>query len=118
MENELYDIYTMWHVPFWQTDQFFWGVVLLAMGLSGIAVWLLVKKWRSRKIKQTPWQLALQQLNALKKNNRISMQQGKEFYHELTRIMKVYVHERYQVDVLSTTDQEFLVDVEKQSVLY
>jgi hypothetical protein len=117
MEHELYDIYTLWHVPFWQTQQFFIALVSIGALILGAFVAFLIRKWRARKSTQTAWDKALHQLDEIKKNNRISVEQGKDFYHDLTRIMKEYVHERYRLDVVSATDQEFLATLEKNRVL-
>lgn len=117
MENELYDIYTLWHIPFWQTQQFFIALVLIGVLIGTAIIVMLIKKWRARKSQQTAWERALGQLEDIQKKNRITVEQGKDFYHDLTRIMKKYVHERYLLDVLSATDQEFLETLEKNRVL-
>ncbi len=122
LNNELYDIEPLWHIPFWQTKQFVWILIGIGIFLVALIIFFVLKKWYFKKRVQSPWERALAQLAALEKNKYVSMVHGKEFYSELTRILKEYIHDRYQIDVIHATDEEFLIILEKQpelsSVLY
>jgi hypothetical protein len=117
LEKELYDIEPLWHVPFWQTKQFLWILIGIGVLLVALIVFFILKKWYSKKRVQLPWERALAQLAVLEKNKYVSTVHGKEFYGELTRILKEYIHDRYQIDVIHATDEELLIILEKQSEL-
>jgi len=108
-EKGLYDIYSTWHVPFWQTN---WFYLLIGVFISLIIlfiVYLIVKKIRFRPKKQLPfWQQALHAIEQLKKENKITVVQGKEFYAQLTAILKRYIALRFHVDVQGKTDDELI----------
>lgn len=116
-ENELFDIEPLWHVPFWQTPQFFWVVVSVGICLVLIIVLVIFKKWYFKKRIQLPWERALADLAYLKENNQVSVRYGKEFYCALTRIIKVYLHDRYNLDVVSVTDEELRTMLDQYSAL-
>jgi len=117
MENELYDIYLFWHVPFWQTREFFIGLISVAGLIVSLFLYWLFKKWRARKKTQTAWDSALATLAQLKKDNKVSVLHGKEFYYALTNIMKVYMHARYGDNLKSATDEEFLAGLANQATV-
>ena len=117
MEKELYDIESLWHVPFWQTDQFFWIVIATSVTLTVLICAFIFKKRFYKKRVLYPWERALVDLAQLKKNNQICAARGKEFYNALTSILKEYMHNCYQINVISATDEELLALVENSSDL-
>jgi hypothetical protein len=106
MQQELYGIYPMWHVPFWQTTTFY---VLMALSIGGallIALIVWIKHVRARKQQLMIWDKSLQELHDLR--NQYGIAQAKEFYAVLSLILKKYLHGRFGYDVYSKTDQELL----------
>lgn len=115
MESELYDIEQLWHIPFWQTKQFYWALIGLCIVFISLLILVIIKKLFFKKRIKTPWEIAFAQLATLKKNNLISAEHGKEFYCALTSIIKEYLQNRYQIDVVSATDTELIAILERQS---
>jgi len=107
-EQGLYDIYGAWHIPFWQTKQFYLFLTCIAAVGIVLLLWYAIRRYRSRPVLLSPQQRALQQLQALKKNNRATVVAAKEFYSTVTRVLKDYVYERYGYDTYDKTDVEFL----------
>jgi hypothetical protein len=107
-ELGLYDVYGAWHIPFWKTNIFYGlsGIVLL--GISGLFLYWIYKKYLYARPKKTCWEIALEQIDYLQKNNYANKDRGKEFYSALTATLKRYVHERYGFDSRAKTDSEFL----------
>ena len=113
-ELGLYDIYQQWHVPFWHTTAFYVVSSLVLLAILGCAGWYLLQKYRLNKKSLASWEIALTQIDHLKKNNYTNVEHGKEFYCALTGILKRYMHERYGFDTREKTDQEFLRYLEEQ----
>lgn len=106
--TEIYDIYGVWHVPFWQAKPFIIGMWCLATALLLGLIYLLIRFLKSRKKPLKPWEWADQELNALWERRGFTREDGKIFYSQLTEIIKMYVEKKYGYQVLSATDIEFL----------
>jgi hypothetical protein len=107
----LYENYSLWHVPFWQTTTFHFIIKIFCLIVLIIVVGLLLRmyiRYKKRK-KLLPWDQALLDLNHLKQNQKVSAEHSQEFYISLTNIVKNYLNNRYSYDVLGKTDGE-LVD--------
>ena len=107
MQNGLYEIYSTWHVPFWQTTPFYImvGVALLVV-VFGLA--LLALRWiKARRARKTSWEQALLELEQLSKSS-MGVGSSKEFYVQLILIVKRYLYGRYGYNVSSKTDQELI----------
>ncbi len=114
--DQLYDIYGMVHVPFWQTTAFYVVVGILAGLVVGVIGWRLIRYWRLRaRPALPPWEQALIALNKLCDKEVMTSDRSKEFYDRLTMILKQYLHDRYAYDVMGKTDQELLVYLESVS---
>ncbi len=115
-KHGLYDIYDVWHVPFWQTTAFFYSMV--ALGVVGVllSIWFIIKKMRSKQKVQTPGEKALHQLHALQNSN-ITVDNGKEFYFALTAIVKKYLEDRYGYKLTHKTDAECVKYLENNQLL-
>ncbi len=107
IDNQLYDIYPVWHVPFWQTQWFVIGVSALILIVCIAALLLIVRKIKARKLQKSPWDKALMACDSLEKDH-MHAYEGKEFYLALTIIIKDYLHRRYGFDVHSKTDEELI----------
>lgn len=114
-EHGLYEVYDVWHVPFWQTKIFFYSMVVLGLIILSFTIWFVIKKFKKQK-KQMPWDSALQQLDALQQSD-ISIENGKEFYFTLTSILKKYLQDRYEYKLTHKTDAESIEYLEQNELL-
>ncbi len=105
-DNGLYDIYTVVHTPWWEQTWFYRFLGVLAILVVVSLIYLLIKKWRAYRSRKPSWVRALDKLNALSRT--YDAQQGKEFYINLIHILKSYLQERFEYDVMSKTDHEML----------
>ena len=104
----LYGNYGLWHVPFWQTQKFQLMLEISGLVVALIVIVIFIRKYlayRARK-KLSPWDQALLNLRALKSDNKISVEHGKEFYLAVSALLKKYLHDRFGYDVLGKTDAE------------
>jgi len=104
----LYENYGLWHVPFWQTQKFQLMLKIGGVVLALLIVAFLIKKYSDykRRKKLSAWDQALLDLRTLKNEQKISVEQGKEFYLAATALLKKYLYERFGYDVLGKTDSE------------
>ncbi len=109
-EKGLYDIYETWHIPFWQTT---WFYILMYSFMSLIIIFIIyfiIKKIKSRSQNKLSFsEQALRDIELLR-----SQMNGKEFYIQLTAILKRYIAQRYHVDVESKTDDELIAYLGKK----
>lgn len=116
IENELYDICSYWHVPWWHS-KLFWGLLLI--GILGVFLylvyWLLQKK-RARALIKPSWQKALEALDRLRASTDYMQGQGRQVYFTLTAIVKNYMQERFEVEVVGKTDDELMDFVVKMNI--
>ncbi len=113
-EKGLYDIYSIWHVPFWQTTQFYIIVSVICLLVILALAWWLIRKYIKKNRKPVPaWQRALEQLQQLQNKTYSSKQEGKQCYFAITSILKQYLQNRYQFDAPSKTDTELIQYLQK-----
>lgn len=105
--NELYDIYGMWHVPWWQSRTFYAVLIIIALALLGLLIWFALKRYAEYKSRLTPWERAQRDLAQISERY-AGAQHSKEFYYALTAILKRYMHERYGFAVYDKTDSELV----------
>ncbi len=115
---ELYDIYSTWHVPFWQTTWFYLTCIALSILVVGsIVAWLIVRYNERNKPIKTPWQIALEQLQALQKKRYSTKAAGKQCYFAITSILKQYLHAQHQLRTIEKTDEELINYLRKSTLL-
>jgi hypothetical protein len=104
----LYENYELWHVPFWQTDTFLLTLKIIGCLVCLVIVAFLVRKYlQYRKRKKLPlWDQALLDLSHLKKEHKVDVLYGKEFYLTVSALLKKYFHDRFGYDLMSKTDEE------------
>lgn len=108
-KHELYDIYGMWHTPFWQSPLFltFIGIIFLIILFWGIFLgirWFLKKN--SRPL--SAWEKAEQDIASLKVKYLKKEIKVSEVYVELLGSLKVFFTVQYGIDMRSKTDDESL----------
>jgi hypothetical protein len=107
----LYENYGLWHVPFWQTQKFkVAGQICLSLVVLCIVALLTKKYLAYRKRKKLPlWDQALLELTQLKKEHKVDVVHGKEFYATVSAVLKKYFHERFGDDIIGKTDDEVVI---------
>ena len=113
--SQLYDIYGMCHIPFWQRagfQIFVVGSILFFIVLIGF---LLFRRYRKRK-KVSAWTAALHALDDMGRSDLMNPSQAKQFYLNLTALLKRYFSQRYKTDVRGKTDDEMVTFLHKTSM--
>ncbi len=103
---ELYPIYGLWHVPFWQRGWFIVAIVFGAVLLCTILLYLFFRSYRAKKVVLPSWQIALNRLQEVKKNGLLSPNMSERYYVQLTSLLKEYMSDQFGVDVRSLTDEQ------------
>lgn len=117
-EIQLYDIYPMWHLPFWKTWPFYIGVGVLISLIIGLLGWFVWKKLRNKKVATEPvWISALRNLRALQNKKCVTKEEGKQVYFALTDILKRYIQERFGLPVHGKTDEELIRYLKEHNLL-
>lgn len=108
-ENGFYDIYSLWHLPFWQTHAFYYSVLVFVFILVSVICWFLVRWYFKKKIiPKTAWQDALDQLHLLQQTSYHTKKEGKLCYFAMTDIIKTYLIARYDYPLHGKTDKEVI----------
>lgn len=116
-QNGLYDIYPTWHVPFWQTNWFFWTIISAISITCLLLAYFLYCWYRAKQAKPlTPWEKALLAIAELQKHTYTNKEDGKQCYFVLTSALKKYLAERFAFPVDSKTDEEATKYLEDQSL--
>jgi hypothetical protein len=112
----LYENYELWHVPFWQTDKFKMAAIICLILVAVCLLAILIKKYLAyRKRKKLPlWDQALLELTQLKKEHKVDVVHGKEFYATISAVIKNYFHARFGYDLIGKTDAEVVEYLQKQ----
>ena len=111
----LYENYGLWHVPFWQTQKFQLAVEIAACLIVLMMVVFFVRQYlRYRKRKKLPvWDQALLEMSHLKRDHKVDVAQGKEFYLAVSALLKKYFHDRFGYDLVGKTDVEAVQYLQK-----
>lgn len=112
-EQGLYDIYGMWHIPFWQKPVFFWSTVLFGVLFLLVISFYIMRKFLLKKRPLKPGAIALVALEGLKKRNIQNAKEGQALYFDLTTILKAYIHDSLGYDVIGLTDAELIEFLDK-----
>jgi len=103
---ELYDIYGMWHVPFWQTAFFYYIVGGCGILLCGIAFYYCYR-WYKRRTKKVPyWLVSQRALDELSGSSLNTVNCADLFYSRLLVILKQHLSAHFNHDFIGATDQE------------
>lgn len=109
-EKGLYDIYSLYHIPFWQTKEFYIAISILTLLIISIITWLFVRWYRKKiALPKTLWEQALDQLQILQQKKYQSKEDGKICYFKMTSILKTYVATRFAYPLHGKTDEEMIV---------
>lgn len=87
----------------------FW--IFVGVFLIGLAVFLFQRFWKKHKFlyqPKSPYLEALQQIEAIQKENLIEHKKYKEFYTRLSTVMRAYINQAYHIDTQEMTSDEIL----------
>lgn len=104
-------------IPDWITE--YWYVILIVLILIALAVTaaILYKKngkyLLPRKKIVPPYELAMRRLDALKRKRLHEQGHNKEFYTELTDILRQYLGGRFRIYALEMTSTQIMEELEK-----
>ena len=104
----------VWIYPPFKTVALWCLLGLAALGAVA-GVWLLVKRVHRqiRLMRMSPKERALRELATLLARDLIARNQVKEFYLELTMIVRRYIERRHKIRAPEQTTEEFLADVSR-----
>lgn len=115
----IFDIKQPFDAPF--TFQEFWlrfgKWILLGLGILlviGIIIWIINRKLKNKPIvilekpKEPAHIIAFRRLNELKKDEVFHQDNTKEYYSELTDIVRTYIEQRFRISALENTSTELL----------
>ncbi len=108
-EVQLNDIYGYIYVSFWQT---FWGKFLIGSIFFAVITFFIFACFyiiRRRRACCTPEQVALAVLEGLEVRVCVSRGEFKSLYFDLTRVVKLYLQERFEIRTYDKTDCEIVV---------
>lgn len=116
-EHNIYESRVLLHVPFWQTDIFYTIIALIFALLFLILILYAVKKWYSRKTVQSPsaQEQAIIDMRMLKEQYYVDGISAKEFYAQLSSILKRFISDYYHIPVQSYTDEELISYLKKNN---
>lgn len=110
MNEQLYDIYQPWHVPFWQTQAFTIVVVTLATVLAALFCLYSFKKFYSRR-SLSPYDRAMADLQQLQNKKITTRQDAQAAYFSLTAILKTFFQARYNERFEGMSDYEMIANL-------
>ncbi len=102
---------------FWE-----WGLVLLTAALAGGGLVWGIRRWRRSHACQileparSPAERAQERMRALREADLPAQGRVKEFYTELSLILREYIEERFAVNAPEMTTEEFLVSLPGRAV--
>lgn len=113
LQDQLYDIYGVIYQPFWQGRWFFWMSILSTIAVLAIFIFFIFRWWLNRKSKLTYWQQALHELACLYAEIEDANRESDYIYKEMMRILKEYCSVRYEQNMQSCTDDEFIIQLQE-----
>lgn len=114
-KHELYDIYGMWHVPFWQRPYFLKIIAIMFFALLFLGAYFVIRWFLKKRTKPvSASEKVLKEITCLKGKYLNKEVKTSEVYGLLLRSMKSFFSAQYGVEMLSKTDDEsipFLQDL-------
>ena len=98
-------------VPNWLAD---WWWLILIVALVAAGGWWAYKRYKKegtvlrKKPEPTPYETALRQLKELKNKNLWEMGREKEYFTDLTDILRVYLDRRFGINAMEMTSREIM----------
>jgi len=103
---DFYDIYSYHYVPWHQkpTVVILLGLLIAVLVGGGLVYFFM----RRRHYQLQPWEWAYHEISKLRVDAYETKQDYKQFYFDITHIIKTYLHKRYEWDTEDKTDEELL----------
>ena len=104
---------------YFPADYFFLLGILFLVLVVGLIVFIYLKQKRKDKIEQPPvdirlpWEIAYDQLDRLAASSYLQEGRFKEYYSELSGIIRYYFENRFEIRAPEMTTEEFLWSLEK-----
>ncbi len=98
-------------------------LALVILGLIALVIWLIIRYKNNQPIKilEKPAEpahiIALRRLNELKEKKLDQQNKIKEFYSELTDIIRTYIEQRFRIPALERTSGEIMKSFESARIL-
>lgn len=98
-------------VPNWLAD---WWWLFLIIALAAAGGWWAYKRYKKegtvlrKKPEPTPYETAIRQLKELKNKNLWEMGREKEYFTDLTDILRVYLDRRFGINAMEMTSREIM----------
>lgn len=107
-------------VPDWIVK--WWWLVLIAVAAMAVAVWLFMKYRKEgtlmpRKPEPSPYETAITALSALKEKKLWEQGMEKEYFTELTDILRIYLYRRFGINAMEMTSRQILAGLSKNEEL-
>ena len=96
------------------TPKFIWSFVIIGIILLGILAYYLYKKYHKKKKQivavplKPPFEEAVEKFEILDGKNLWQKEQTKQYYIELTEVVRAYIGRRFQIHTLEATTEELL----------
>jgi hypothetical protein len=116
-DQGLYEIYELWHTPWWQTRTFYLGAGFVFMAVFTYAILRLIKRYHGAARHKNPWEIALLELQALRQSNIDTVEASRECYERLCWILKKYISARFGMHLEGKTEQEMITILEMSAVM-
>ena len=92
-----------------------WIVIgLLILALIGVIIWLIIRYKNNKPVKilerpkEPPYVIALRRLEELKEKKLYQQGKIREYYSELTDILRTYIEQRFRIAALEQTSSEII----------
>ena len=120
LKQKMYEIKSIVSVEKGKSN--WWMYLLIVLGLLiafGLYFYYFVfqlkdKKKKKKKAKIPPYDRALLQLNELDNSTLLLKSEYKDYYSELTNIVRQYIEEEVHIDALESTTEELILKIEAQ----
>lgn len=104
----------------WLEKNWIWLTIVGVLLIAGILGWFFYfrkeKEVIEVKAKLPAHQIALQRLASVKKKDYIKKGQEKEYYSEISEILRVYLEDRYGVKALELTTNEIITRLKYENI--
>ncbi|MDR0547253.1 MAG: BatD family protein [Dysgonamonadaceae bacterium] len=121
--GQFYDIKDIMEPEFVWQDYIIWLVLFIAVKILTVLITVLVIEWKKKnkkihlpfkKEKQPdlpPHIRALQALDAIKSEKLWQRGREKEYYSQITDVVRIYIDERFQINAMEMTTGEILLQI-------
>lgn len=98
-------------VPDWLAD--FWWIILLLI-ILGIVAWWAMRRYKKegtvlpKRPEPTPYEVAINALHKLKEKKLWEQGMEKEYFTDLTEILRVYLDRRFGINAMEMTSREIM----------